>query len=383
MQESTTRRVAFHPARSPLHFCPATIFLIMCLSSPLRRSSQALSVPSNASKTNILPPTNTRTSINAIVLGASKLSSSAALPSRDTVISLIKSNRWWDPALGTAAPLASLLSHNSSQAQGWLRKILFPDAAEDVSKYDERLTLAYLLTVAEVEGLALPLCEAWGETFKTAYQTRARTISQFAYHPILISFPAYQESVKDIKFLFSLFPSGCLGKLGKKMEYERLALVFLDAALFRRGQFHGKDIKRLFLNCHGSTIGITRNHMITSLFSECIDPSEGEEKMHFLEAPTIPVQQAEMPSDPRRRPTEIRSDNAILRSTKPLPLQEETTTPSTTKRAPLGAINGTSSVTVTSAFNKPRRKRQVSSSILQPSSKKSMTANGFWAMNDK
>jgi hypothetical protein len=165
------------------------------------------------------------------------------------------------------------------------------------------------------------------------------------------------------------------------MEYERLALVFLDAALFRRGQFHGKYIKRLFLNCHGSTIGITRNHMITSLFSECIDPSEGEEKMHFLEAPPIPAQQAEMPPDPRR--TEIRSSNATPRSTKPLSQKEETTTPSTAKRTPLGTIDGTSNATVAAAVNKPRRKRQVSSSILQPSSKKSMTANDFWATNDK
>ena len=164
-------------------------------------------------------------------------------------------------------PFASLLSRNSTQDAGWLKGLLFPAAGtSNISDcFDEKLTLSYLLIIAETEGLAHQLAEAWGETEESAKAITKNTIAAFAYHPILENFPhEYHVSTEPLTFLFSLFPSGCLGCLDTNAG--KLAVVFLDAALFRRSRCHSNNVKRLFINCDGSTIGTIRNKVVGASF---------------------------------------------------------------------------------------------------------------------
>lgn len=185
---------------------------------------------------------------------------------------MILSSRWWDPSMGAPLPFASLLSHNSTQDAGWLKGLLFPAAGTSniLDCFDEKLTLSYLLIIAEAEGLAHKLAEAWGETEESAKAITKNTIAAFAYHPILENFPhEYHVSTEPLTFLFSLFPSGCLGCLDTDAEI--LAVVFLDAALFRRGRCHSNNVKRLFINCDGATIGMIRNKVIGDLFCHFAD----------------------------------------------------------------------------------------------------------------
>ena len=180
---------------------------------------------------------------------------------------MILSSRWWDPSLEAPLPLASLLSYNATQKRGWLKHLLFPTPGtdEDVSNFGEELTLAYLFLVSEIEGLASNLAEAWGETEESAKVHTKNAISKFAYHPILENFPhEYHESIDPIAYLFSLFPSGCLGSIEKNSG--KLAMVFLDAALFRRGRCHSSSVKRLFIDCDGGTIGKIRSSVVGTLF---------------------------------------------------------------------------------------------------------------------
>ena len=185
---------------------------------------------------------------------------------------MILSSRWWDPSLGAPLPLASLLSYNATQKRGWLKRLLFPTRGtdEDISNFDEELTLAYLFLVSEIEGLASNLAEAWGETEESAKVHTKNAISKFAYHPIFENFPhEYHESIDPITYLFSLFPSGCLGSIEKNSG--KLAMVFLDAALFRRGRCHSSSVKRLFIDCDGGTIGKIRSSVVSTLFQRFDD----------------------------------------------------------------------------------------------------------------
>lgn len=225
----------------------------MCLSTPLRvaKSSPALLLPSPPSTPFHEPPRD------------------ESLPSRDEAIQMILSSRWWDPSLGAPLPLASLLSHNATQERGWLKYLLFPATGNEeyISKFDETLTLAYLSIVFEIEGLASNFAEAWDETEETAKVHTKYTVEKFAYHPILKAFPhEYHESIEPIAYLFSLFPSSCLGSIEK--ESGKLALIFLDAALFRRGRCHSNSVKRLFPDCDGAKIGKIRSSIVGTLFQE-------------------------------------------------------------------------------------------------------------------
>ena len=229
----------------------------MCLSTPLRsaKSKSALLLPATSSKDSLQGTPRNDT-----------------LPSRDEAIQMILSSRWWDPSMGAPLPLASLLSHNSTQDAGWLKCLLFPAAGTSniPDCFDEKLALSYLLIIAESEGLAQKLAEAWSETEESAKAITKNTIATFAYHPILKNFPhEYHVSTEPLTFLFSLFPSGCLGCLDK--DAGKLAVVFLDAALFRRGRCHSNHVKRLFIDCDGSTIGTIRNKVVGDLFCHFAD----------------------------------------------------------------------------------------------------------------
>ena len=230
----------------------------MCLSTPLRTSQV---------------PTAPLSSASCAKAPFRELDQCKTLPSKDEAIQMILSSRWWDPSLGAPLPLASLLSYNATQKRGWLKHLLFPTGActdEDVSNFDEELTLAYLFLVSEIEGLASDLAEAWGETEESAKVHTKNAISKFAYHPILENFPhEYHESIDPITYLFSLFPSGCLGSIEK--DSGKLAIIFLDAALFRRGRCHTSSVKRLFIDCDGGTIGKIRSSVVGTLFQQFDD----------------------------------------------------------------------------------------------------------------
>ena len=79
--------------------------------------------------------------------------------------------------MGAPLPFASLLSHNSTQDAGWLKGLLFPAAGTSniLDCFDEKLTLSYLLIIAEAEGLAHKLAEAWGETEESAKAITKKT----------------------------------------------------------------------------------------------------------------------------------------------------------------------------------------------------------------
>lgn len=231
----------------------------MCISTPLRATKPQSARHLSATSSKIPLQESPRDEI---------------LPSRDEAVQMILSSRWWDPSLGAPLPLASLLSHNCGQKRGWLKNLLFPVSAigadEDVSDFNEKLTLAYLFIISEIEGLANRLAEAWDETEESAKLYAKSTVAKFAYHPILENFPhEYHESIEPITYLFSLFPSGCLGSIDKVNG--KLALIFLDAALFRRGRCHSNSVKRLFIACDGATIGKIRNNIVGTLFQQCGD----------------------------------------------------------------------------------------------------------------
>lgn len=229
----------------------------MCLSTPLRapQAPSALLLSASSAKAPFRELDRWKT-----------------LPTRDEAIQIILSSRWWDPSLGTPLPLASLLSNNANEKRGWLKHLLFPNPGteEEISNFGEELTLAYLFIVSEIEGLASNLAEAWGETEESAKVHTKNAISKFAYHPILENFPhEYHESIDPITYLFSLFPSGCLGSIEKNGG--KLAMVFLDAALFRRGRCHSSSVKRLFIDCDGGTIGKIRSSVVGTLFQHFDD----------------------------------------------------------------------------------------------------------------
>ena len=247
--------------------------------------------------------------------------------------------------MGAPLPFASLLSHNSTQDAGWLKGLLFPAAGTSniLDCFDEKLTLSYLLIIAEAEGLAHKLAEAWGETEESAKAITKNTIAAFAYHPILENFPhEYHVSTEPLTFLFSLFPSGCLGCLDT--DAGNLAVDFLDAALFRRGRCHSNNVKRLFINCDGATIGRIRNSFVGALFH----------------------QSADFESLPSKSPTN--SKHSVIKASRQ----------AVANRIPLAAVN--KEPIQPRALKKGRRlKRQHSKSLLSQQNKKKTKPEGsFW-----
>jgi hypothetical protein len=151
--------------------------------------------------------------------------------SKDVAIDMIQAARWWSPDLTcNPEPLSTLLSNNAKEESGWLRHLLFPTATMDVNnRYQQDLTLSYLLTFAESKGLAGEVAQAWGMSLESAIKTRKATVvAAGIYFPVNKVITEISSKGRDAMLaLLDEYPHGCLRPAWKYSNVDRLQVTYL------------------------------------------------------------------------------------------------------------------------------------------------------------